>query len=77
MKKSYYWFVGIAILFIYSCQNNKEWKREKELQRLEGSFDNALTIDKNVDNKRDSINSNYSANELFGVDVIELDSERQ
>jgi hypothetical protein len=67
----------VAFLFIYSCQDNKERQKEKELQRIEESFDNALTIDKNIENKRDSIYSNYSDNELFGVDVIELNSEKQ
>jgi hypothetical protein len=75
--KKFYWLISVAFLFIYSCQDNKERQKEKELQRIEESFDNALTIDKNIENKRDSIYSNYSDNELFGVDVIELNSEKQ
>jgi len=71
-----YWLISVVFLFICSCQGSKEKQKEKELQRLEESFDNALTIDKNIKNKRDSIYSNYSDNELFGVDVIELNSEK-
>lgn len=76
MKKSYYWFVGIAIVAILAYLKYDYDQREKERQRVEQLNNGVMQSSNQLNNNIQSdLNNGYGKSTVDGINDINISGE--